>query len=108
MRESTWAQVLTEDCIDLDHHDAILCDEFLNISRTFGPVLDDEASAARIQEIESDRGIVWGDTLRAPLTGSEVLRAFALIDAGLDPDGDGVIVIDFRPEALDYDLVGGY
>jgi len=93
--------------IDRDHLDALLTVDFLALSRSFDPILDDEATASRVQEIESTRGIVWGDTLRPPLSAAEVLRAFALIDAGLDPDGDGVVV-DFRPVTLDFDLVGGY
>lgn len=94
MTESIWAQEVADAGIDLDHEDAILADEFRGLTRTFEPILDDAATASRVQEIESTRGIVWGDTLRPPLSGAEVLRAFALIDAGIDPGSD----LDFVTE----------
>jgi len=98
MTDSIWTQEVIDEGLDRDHHDAILCDEFLNITRTFDPILDDEATAGRVQEIESTRGIHWGDTTRGPLTYREVKTAFNAIEAGAV----------FCPETLDYDLVGGY
>ena len=94
MTESIWADAVRSEGIDRDHDDAIRADEFFGLTRSFAPILDDEASAARIQEVESTRRIVWGDTCRPPLTGAEVLRAFALIDAGIEPGSD----LDFVTE----------
>ncbi len=55
---------------------------------------DDLAVMHEIIAIEALQGVLWGDACRPPLTGIDVLRAFAMIDAGLPP------------ELYDYDLVG--
>ncbi len=57
-------------------------------------IADDLAVMQEVIAIETLQGILWGDACRPPLTGIDVLRAFAMIDAGLPP------------ELYDYDLVG--
>ena len=79
--------------IDAAHDEALWAAEFVAMVDGLGPSVD-ELIAEEIATIEALRGIVWGDSGRAPLRGIDVLRAFAFIDAGLSPD------------LYDYDLVG--
>jgi len=72
--------------IDRAHEDALLTEEWLALSTTLQPIVDDATSAASIIAVETAKGIEWGAPLTQPLSVEKVRAAFAAIERGENPD----------------------